>query len=254
MESKSAIAEKFSGLSRGWSEREYNDPSSFMERRAALIRDWGAPLRPGDHILELGCGDGALSCFLASKGFMVTGIDISPGMIEEAKQRAVREGVSIRFEVADSDSFEFAESYDAVISFMGAFFTYTERPAEFIRRVSPFIRKKLIVDWNFRSPGTFVDGAEALRSAGLSEVEWRPWLVPHTTARTSRLDTRSWLEKRPNLSLILLALKRWHYTVYLKGEKIGADKIREQSNGWHGNRLPGSLLQRALMRVGNVTR
>jgi SAM-dependent methyltransferase len=254
MESKSATAAKFTDVSRGWSEREYNDPTSFMERRAALVCDWGAQLRPGDHLLELGCGDGALSCFLAGKGFIVTGIDISPGMIEEAKQRAVREGVSVRFEVADGDSFEVAEPYDGVISFMSAFFSYSEHPAEFIRRVLPFIRKKLIVDWNFRSPGTFVEAAEVLRSAGLSEVEWRPWLVPHTMVRVSRFSVRDWFENRPNLSLILLALKRWHYTVYLKGEKIDADKVRDGANGWHGNRLPGSLLQRALMKVGNVTR
>jgi SAM-dependent methyltransferase len=254
MESKTLTAAKFTDLSRGWSEREYNDPTSFMERRAALVCDWGVQLRPGDHILELGCGDGALSCFLASKGFIVTGIDISPGMIEEAKQCAAREGLSVRFEVADSDGFEVVEPYDCIISFMGAFFTYSENPAAFIKRVMPFVRKKMIVDWNFRSPGTFVDAAEVLRSAGLSEIEWRPWLVPNTTVRVSRLGIRNWFENHPNLSLILLALKRWHYTVYLKGEKIGADQDRDGSNGWHGNRLPGSLLQRVLMRAGNVTR
>jgi SAM-dependent methyltransferase len=254
MESKSATAEKFTGVSRGWSEREYHDPVSFMERRAALVCDWGVQLRPGDRILELGCGDGALSCFLASKGFTVTGIDISPGMIEEAKQRAVREGVSVRFEVADGDSFEVAEPYDGVISFMSAFFTYFEHPAEFISRVLPFVRKKLIVDWNFRSAGTFVDAAEVLRSAGLANVEWRPWLVPNTMVSMSRLGARNWIENHANLSLILLALKRWHYTVQLKGDKIGADKVSDGSNGWHGNRLPGTLLQRALMRVGSLTR
>ena len=252
MESKSVTAAKFTTVSRGWSEREYHDPASFMERRAALVQDWGARLQPGDRILELGCGDGALSCFLARQGFDVTGIDISPGMVEEAKQRAAREGVAVRFEVADGDSFEVAEPYDGVISFMSAFFTYSENPASFIKRATPFIRKKLIVDWNFRSPGTFVEAAEVLQAAGLRQVEWRPWLVPHTTPRASRV--RNWFEERPNLSLLLLTLKRWHYTVYLKGEKIDAARVRDGSNEWHGNRLPVSLLQRSIIKVGKVTR
>ncbi|MFN2596483.1 MAG: class I SAM-dependent methyltransferase, partial [Pyrinomonadaceae bacterium] len=90
-EDKALTADKFTALSRGWSEREYTDPSAFMRRRAALVRDWGARLRPGDRVLELGCGDGALSCLLAAEGFDVTGVDIAPGMIAEARARARRE-------------------------------------------------------------------------------------------------------------------------------------------------------------------
>ena len=86
-EDKALTAGKFSALSRGWSEREYRDPSGFMRRRAAMVREWGTVLRPGDRVLELGCGDGALSCVLASEGFEVTGVDISKGMIEEARRR-----------------------------------------------------------------------------------------------------------------------------------------------------------------------
>src|SRR5215212_2646051 len=103
-EDKAFTAGKLSALSRGWSEREYGDIDGFMRRRAAWVREWGTPLRPGDRILELGCGDGALSCMLASEGFDVTGVDISRGMIEEARRRAVRESSRARFEVADSDA------------------------------------------------------------------------------------------------------------------------------------------------------
>src|SRR4051812_36345297 len=151
-----------------------------MRRRAALVREWGTVLRPGDRVLELGCGDGALSCLLASEGFDVTGVDISPGMIEEAKSRAVRESSPARFEVADSDTLKAREPFDAVVSFMSAFFTYTENPSEFLSRVAPLVRKKMIVDWNFRSPCAIEEAAGALEQAGLCDVEWRPWLVPHT--------------------------------------------------------------------------
>jgi SAM-dependent methyltransferase len=254
MEDKALTAEKFTALARGWSEKEYSDPAAFMRRRAALVQNWGTPLRPGDRLLELGCGDGALSCLLARRGFEVTGVDISRGMIEEAKRRADREGAAARFEVADTDHFEVAEPYDGVVSFMSAFFTYVEDPARFVEMVQPLVRKKVILDWNFRGPYTFVEAAQLMRRAGLNQIEWRPWFVPHTTtAAAPAARLRGWVEGRPNLSLLLLSLKRWHYMVYLKGEKAErADGGRGEE--FRGNRLPGSLLQRSLIKLGQVTR
>jgi SAM-dependent methyltransferase len=255
-EDKALTAGKFSALSRGWSEREYGDPSGFMRRRAAWVREWGARLRPGDRILELGCGDGALSCALASEGFDVTGVDISPGMVEEARRRAESESSPARFEVADSDLFKTEQPFDAVVSFMSAFFTYTENPPEFLARVAPLVRKKVIVDWNFRSPCTFEEAARALETAGLRRVEWRPWLVSHTTRAASRPGLRGWVEERPNLALLLLTLKRWHYTVHFKGEKADAETHGDDDGAdeFEGHALPGGLLQRTLIRLGQTTR
>jgi SAM-dependent methyltransferase len=270
-EDKAQTAGKFTALSRGWSEREYRDPSGFMRRRAAMVREWGATLHPGDRVLELGCGDGALSCMLAAEGFDVTGVDISRGMIDEAKRRAERESAPARFEVADSDGlfeiangdhFKTGEPFDAVVSFMSAFFTYTENPANFIARVAPLVRKKVILDWNFRSPCTFVEAARALEHAGLQRVEWRPWLVPHTAREAVRPGLRGRVEGHPNLSLLLLILKRWHYTIHLKGEKAGgASNDNDNDNGgsegrekFGGHALPGGLLQRTLIRLGQTIR
>lgn len=253
MEDKALTAEKFTALARGWSEKEYADPSVFMERRAAMIRHWGTPLGPGDRVLELGCGDGTLSCLLARQGFEVTGVDISRGMVEEAKRRADREGVTARFEVADSDLFEAAERYDCVVSFMGAFFTYLENPAQFIAAILPSVNKKVILDWNFRSPCTFMEAAQTLRRAGLRQVQWRPWFIPQTVQRARDYRLRRWVEERPNLALLLLALKRWHYTIYLKGDIAGAD-VRRGGEGVHGNSVPGNLLRRSLIKLGQVTK
>ena len=253
MVSKAETAEKFTALSRGWSQREYRDPASFMERRAALVRHWGAALQAGDRILELGCGDGTLSCFLAGQGFEVTGVDISSGMIEEARQQAVAKRVSVRFELADGDSFKVTEPYDAIVSFMSAFFTYSDDPAAFIKSALPFVRKKLILDWNFRSPGSFVDAGHLMQQAGLQQIEWRPWFIPHTTAGASPTSFRLWIERRPNLSLLALILKRWHYTVYLKGERAGANG-NAANHSVQGNRLPSSFIQRSLIRFGQLTR
>jgi SAM-dependent methyltransferase len=264
MEDKAHTAGKFNALSRGWTEKEYRDPSGFMRRRAAMVRGWGAPLRPGDRILELGCGDGALSCLLAAEGFDVTGVDISQGMIEEARRRAESVGVNARFEVADSDglvsgggAFKLAEPFDAVVSFMGAFFMYAERPAEFVERVAPHVRKKVILDWNFQSPCTFVEAARTLERAGFRGVEWRPWLVPHTTRAASRPGLRGRVEERSGLSLLLLLMKRWRYTIHIKGERPGVETNGDgDARGlrFKGNALPGGVLRRALNMLGQGAR
>jgi len=55
----------------------------------------------GRRVLEVGCGTGPASCFLAAKGFVAEGIDISPHAIAMARQQAALRGLPVRFEVAD---------------------------------------------------------------------------------------------------------------------------------------------------------
>jgi SAM-dependent methyltransferase len=57
-------------------------------------------IRPGK-ALELGCGTGANAVWLALQGFEVTAIDLSSSAIHQARQRAQRAGVTVRFHVGD---------------------------------------------------------------------------------------------------------------------------------------------------------
>jgi len=69
-------------------------------------------------ICELGCGSGWLSIFLSKMGYKVSGYDISPGMIDVAKEKAKKEGVSVLFGVLDIEDEILKEkinSCDAVI-------------------------------------------------------------------------------------------------------------------------------------------
>ena len=70
------------------------------------------------HVLDCACGIGTQAIGLAAIGYNVTGSDISDGEIAEAKERAARNGVSVRFEHADfcalSDAF--TEQFDIVIA------------------------------------------------------------------------------------------------------------------------------------------
>ena len=52
-------------------------------------------------IADLGCGTGSVSLLLAEAGHEVVGIDLSPAMIEQARDKSRAAGASIRFEVGD---------------------------------------------------------------------------------------------------------------------------------------------------------
>lgn len=62
-----------------------------------LIATWP---NTGGRVLEIGCGSGTNAVWLAGRGFQVTGMDISSGAIELAKQRAEQSGAECCF-IAD---------------------------------------------------------------------------------------------------------------------------------------------------------
>lgn len=74
------------------------------------------PLPTNSRILEVGCGTGRTSCYLASRGHDVTGIDIRPDMISKAAYRAKEEKVSAVFQVGDACSLPFDNhSFDVLL-------------------------------------------------------------------------------------------------------------------------------------------
>jgi SAM-dependent methyltransferase len=66
--------------------------------------------RPGERILDLGCGDGALTARLMEVGCEVVGVDADPDMVRAAQDR----GVDAR--LIDGYALPFAREFDAVFS------------------------------------------------------------------------------------------------------------------------------------------
>ena len=65
----------------------------------------------------MGCGAGFFSVLLAREGHQVTGIDLTPDMIKNARQLAEEEKVSCEFQVMDAENPDFPdETFDVVIS------------------------------------------------------------------------------------------------------------------------------------------
>lgn len=68
-------------------------------------------------ILDVGCGAGFFSVLLAKEGYQVTGVDLTPDMVENARTLAEEEKTDCEFFVMDAENLRFAdESFDVVIS------------------------------------------------------------------------------------------------------------------------------------------
>jgi SAM-dependent methyltransferase len=89
---------------------DYLDHETWIPPAFAMLGD----IR-GKDVLDYGCGHGIASVVLARHGARVTGIDLSPGYVEEARRRAVANEVVADFRQADAEHVPFADdSFDAV--------------------------------------------------------------------------------------------------------------------------------------------
>jgi ubiquinone/menaquinone biosynthesis C-methylase UbiE len=74
----------------------------------------------GQRVLDVGCGTGALTLRAAKRGARVKGMDVSPRMLEIARERAVEEDLASEIELCEMGVAELggeeSESYDAVMS------------------------------------------------------------------------------------------------------------------------------------------
>jgi len=71
---------------------ETPDPNDAL---VAFVEESGSRLGP--RVLDLGCGEGRDSLFLARRGFDVTGVDVSRAALDRARERAAAEGVDCTF-------------------------------------------------------------------------------------------------------------------------------------------------------------
>lgn len=68
-------------------------------------------------ILDLGCGSGWLSVYLARRGFSVTGVDVSTNALRLAKEWADQEDLDIQFDVGDMADLPYPDgAFDAVVA------------------------------------------------------------------------------------------------------------------------------------------
>lgn len=92
-----------------WAPASYDANARFVSDLAGGVMEWLAP-KPGEAILDLGCGDGVLTAQLAGLGARVVGVDSSPDFVAAARAR----GLDVR--LMDGQALSLDGGFDAVFS------------------------------------------------------------------------------------------------------------------------------------------
>ena len=129
------IAEIKKALKAGWMAGDFGRIASLNESRGEEFVDRLGP-KHGMRVLDVACGTGNQALPAARTGANVTGLDLAPNLLEQAKAAAEKEGLKIRFIEGDAEELPFeAGEFDVVYSMFGAMFApRPERVAqEFLR-------------------------------------------------------------------------------------------------------------------------
>jgi SAM-dependent methyltransferase len=98
-------------------------------------------LRPGAHVLDLGCGPGRHSLELAKSGFRVTGVDRTTRYLDVARANAAAHRVEVEYVQEDMRAFRRQDAFDGAINLFTSF-GYFEDPED-DRRVLRNLRTSL---------------------------------------------------------------------------------------------------------------
>jgi 2-polyprenyl-3-methyl-5-hydroxy-6-metoxy-1,4-benzoquinol methylase len=169
-----------------------------------LALDPWLDIQPGTRVLDVGCGVGRWSSMLAQRGAHVTGMDLSPTMIDEAKRRAEANGVGdkCRFLVQDLARLDAGEQFDVVIGV--TVLQHILDPAalhEAVQRMAAHLRphgRMVLLEaapariakhcdttvFRARHRGTYLDlfaecGLKLRALTGVDPAPFKTWLLPH---------------------------------------------------------------------------
>ena len=122
-----------------WDSNGYTDSFQFVHKYGeGVLNQLTAP--KGSFVIDLGCGNGALTEKLVERGYRTLGIDASPQMLEKAK--ALHPELDFRLE--DACKFRLAKKADAIFS--NAVFHWIDDHKKLVKNISK----------NLKSGGEFV--------------------------------------------------------------------------------------------------
>jgi len=167
-------------------------------RTARFVSDLGAPLvevlapRAGERILDLGCGDGALSAEIAARGSKVVGVDTSPTMVAAARAR----GIDAR--LMEGEALAFSEAFDAVFS--NAALHWIDDADAVLTSIHRALRPtgRFVAELGGAGNVAAVQGAlhAALTRRGLDARAFDPWYFPTAEDYAERLDAHGFRVER----------------------------------------------------------
>ncbi len=168
-----------------WDPNRYIQNASFVPELGAPLIDLLAP-RPGERVLDLGCGDGALTEKLVASGCTVVGVDGSADQIAAA----VKRGLDAR--VMNGEALEFDHEFDAVFS--NAALHWMKRPDAVIDGVRRALKPggRFVAEMGGFGCVAKVRAAltTALANRGVDAGPLDPWYFPTAEDYGARLRAR----------------------------------------------------------------
>jgi ubiquinone/menaquinone biosynthesis C-methylase UbiE len=157
----------------------------------------------GMRVLDVACGTGNLAIPAARRGAQVTGVDIAPNLLEQARQRAAGQGLPATFEEGDAEQLPYPHAqFDLVMSMFGAMFA--PRPEQVSSELARVCRQGgtiAMANWTpegfvgkmFRLTSRYVPPPEGIPAPGLWGMEsvvkerFGPYVSKTETARRAIL-------------------------------------------------------------------
>ncbi|HEY2428755.1 MAG TPA: methyltransferase domain-containing protein [Acidimicrobiales bacterium] len=166
-----------------WDPERYAARAAFVPELGRVVVDLLDP-RPGERILDLGCGDGALTAAIVARGATVVGVDSSDAMVAAARAR----GIDAR--LADGAALPFTAEFDAVFS--NAALHWMPDADRVAASVAAALRPGGRFVGEFGGHGNVaamgVALVAALRAAGVGGLDQHPWYYPSADEHRSRLE------------------------------------------------------------------
>jgi trans-aconitate methyltransferase len=168
-----------------WNAELYDSKHSFVwEKAEGVLELLGA--KPGERILDLGCGTGSLTAEISAKGAEVLGVDQSAEMIAEARKKFLE----LRFEVCDARSLPFSREFDAVFS--NAALHWIPEAERVVQGIARALRPngRFVAEFGGRGNVNHVVTAleTALTQFAISPAGANPWFFPSVEEYTSLLE------------------------------------------------------------------
>jgi trans-aconitate methyltransferase len=168
-----------------WDARLYEEKHAFVWKQAESLVELLAP-RPGESILDLGCGTGHLTAQIASAGVSVLGIDSSGEMIEEAR----RSYPGLRFDLVDARHLAYVDQFDAVFS--NAVLHWINEPHRVVQGISRALKPggRFVAEFGGKGNVKAILAAvqNALQAVGCSPVD-SPWFFPSVAEYAALLES-----------------------------------------------------------------
>jgi 2-polyprenyl-3-methyl-5-hydroxy-6-metoxy-1,4-benzoquinol methylase len=148
-------------------------------------------------LCELGCGSGWMTRLAARHGVAAEGFDLSPGMIELAREQARAENVDARFEVADMEQADLGRRFDAVLIYDALH--HSPRVDLVFRTAHQALRpggRLLLAEPNW---GHRLRGRRASRRFGTTELGYTPRSLKRVLGRGGFHDVQHFHSNRKRL-------------------------------------------------------